>query len=151
MRGITDILFILVALFLFGFILIVAGWINSSMLGMFKGVADNNSIQPMQQYTNAEHGLDSLSIFLVVGLIAAAVLSAYMVKNTPALFPFALVLWGILIVGSAIFSNFYFQFFNTTAFVNETVYFSHTSWIMANLPLITIGAGALVFVAVFMK
>lgn len=96
-------------------------------------------------------GYDYIIIFFVVGFIIAAILSAFVIDTYPAFFFLSILMLIILIVVSAMFSNVWEGFTNTTVLATEVNTLSKTDTLIRNLPIIMTPLTGLLLIVLYMK
>lgn len=145
MKGITDIIFIILLLVTVGFVVLFAGVLLTELKPLFGNASLNTSI--------TDRGLDAINawnigfIFLVVGAGIALILSAFLIRTHPAFLIVSFISLGIIVLVAAIMGNFFDDIATADLFVDRANEYTTITTLMRNLPTITIILGG-IFLAI---
>jgi uncharacterized membrane protein YphA (DoxX/SURF4 family) len=91
--------------------------------------------------------MDSLFLFIIVGLSLFVIISASMIYNHPAFFIIGFFTLGIALILAAIMSNSFWSFTNTSTVMSSASNFPKMIFIMNNLPFYLVFEGIASLVA----
>lgn len=143
-------IFIIVGILIFAFGLLAAYTINESII---EQVEDDDIINStyLKQGRYAMEVFNSGFIFIVVGLIMALVIGAFMIQTHPVFAVASILILMFVIILGAVFSNVFYEYSTSSQMTEAASSFSSMSMVFQNLPLIVLVAGVLIMVALYGK
>lgn len=148
MKGllVLEMVIIIVALFLVATSLYVSG----ILVDAFQA-SDKMNQTFMQNADDSLNVINSMFPFLLVGMMMAAAISAYMLREHPVFAIFSIILWIFMIVVAAIFSNTFEALGDSTVFAPAAAQFTLTQQVMDYLPVLMTVFGAVVVIFLYAK
>lgn len=149
-----DVAFIIAILFALG----LTVFVMSKVLGSYNDswqantAIDSTSKQLVNDSNNRYAPVWDGTFMLVFGLLGVfLVLSVVTLASRPEFFPVVVIVMIFLIGAAGLISNAFSTVTNSTDFTNQTSAFSFTTYIMGNLPVLTLFMCGLLIIGFFMK
>lgn len=151
MKGISDILFIMLFIFVFGISLFFGYAILDVMSE--QTILTNNTIAnaTINQGLVGFQVFDASILFLAVGMGIAAAISAFFIRTHPIFFIFSFTIWVLTFVVAAVFSNIFAEFAASAPLVNISLVLTNTVQVITNFPQLVALIGFLILIALYAK
>lgn len=144
-----GVLFVIMVIVIFGFIgLKVTKDFNEQILKM------DNSTELQASTSAVENGygiLINLIPFIIFSLLLISIIFAYFVASHPIYFPFAVIMFMVLVLVTTLISNVLWQFINNPAIADVANDFPIVTTIIQNLAFIIAVFGAFILIALYAK
>ncbi len=137
------ILFFVISIF-FVVAFFVANEINNATSGTLLGSQMGNA-------SNGILGFDMIVPLFVIGMGAALIISAFLIRTMPVFFIFFLIVNVILAYASTLMSNAWYQIFTGNALSASAGQFTSLTAVFKYLPFVSIVLGVVFAIALFMK
>lgn len=154
-KGISDVFFIVVILFVlavaFLIIMFIALSLRTEMTDTLTAMDNNSGIMFNRTITAIPQTTDTVFLIVLIGLIIGILISSFLFYSHPIF----IILYIILSLGalllSTIFSNVYETMYSTSAFNQTLAYMPITNYVMLHLPLFVLGIIALSIIVIYAK
>jgi len=148
-RGnLVDLPYIIVLLFIFGFMLIIGHYFLTSLQTSSAGILDSNIIQKgIDTYSI----LDSATTLILIALIMGTAISAFFIESHPVFFTVMLFFLTVTVFVSAQFSNMFNAIATTVPLNASASELTTTLYVMRHMPKFVAIGGVIIAVALFSK
>ena len=152
MKGsVLDLFFIIPLIFVIAIIVILSAY----TLDVFDQHFDKERPEAFNTtITNTKTALgtfDYMYVFILVGLSAAVMVGAFLVRTHPIFFIFSFFMLAILIIVSAVFSDIFGQIIQTSTLVSTANQYPLIVLTMKYLPKVVLGIGTLLAIVLYAK
>lgn len=143
-----DVVAIMMFALLFGICCFVAYdvWVQFSASGT---VTSAKGVGYLAGVSDTFNALDSMFMFILVGLGIVTAIAASRIQTSPAFFFFSAVLLSIMIYLAAQFSNIFEKIATNASFVAAATKFDAVTYVMAHLPMTILGLGIVIIVVMY--
>lgn len=148
-RGnLVDLPYIIVLLFIFGFLILIGHYFLTNLLTTGGGLLDTNIIQKgIDTYSI----LDSATTLILIALIMGTAISAFFIESHPVFFTVMLFFLTVTVFVSAQFTNMFNAIVTTAPLNASATTFTTTTYIMRHMPKFIAIGGVIISVALFSK
>lgn len=153
-NAIVDTISIVVILIVFG-IITFYGWTTSQELIPMMRPELNSSVEAQASLTMLDTRyapvMDSLFVFVFVGLWIAALISAAFLKTHPIFFVVSILLIVFILFAGMELGNFYEELSGDSSMTGVSAAFPMSNWLLSHLAIIIIVMGSSIMIAMFGK
>ncbi len=93
--------------------------------------------------------LDAGILFLMIGMGAALVIGAALIKTHPAFFLVSIIILGVLVVVSPAMTNAFMGFATSDALTDDATEYSLSTYAISNFPIYVVVVGVLIIIALY--
>jgi hypothetical protein len=155
MKGsITDLVYVLILIFVFGFVAIIANMIYDKYTEQTALNPAFNTPQNTEIETNAQTLLtnfDYIYVFFIVAMAIIAIASSFWIKTHPIFFFVSIFMLIISIILAAMFGNIFSKAAENDLLSVSVAEYTIIPFVMAHLPTIILLIGALLLVILYAK
>ena len=152
MKGsMLDLFFIIPLIFIIAIIVIFSAYTLNTFDQHFDKERPEAFNATINNTKTALGTFDYMYMFILIGLTAAVLVGAFLVRTHPVFFIFSFFMLAILIILSGIFSDIFGKMMETSTLVSTANQYPLIVLTMKYLPKVVLGIGALVAIVLYAK